>query len=118
MGVVVRYTPPRVDPALVIAGVKEVAEHAGAEVLLAAAKQLVPEDTGALKESGIVVPSVEGAAVVFSATNEDDGYDYAARQHEDETLNHPNGGQAHYLADPMQTEARAILLAMIAEVKL
>lgn len=114
----VSYRPPAIDPALVIAAVKEVAEDAGAQVLLKAAKDLVPEDTGELKESGIVVPSVHGAAVQFSAVNDEDDYDYAGRIHEDETLNHPHGGQAHYLSDPMTHEAAAILAAIARGIRL
>lgn len=118
MGIVVSYTPPRLDPAAFVEAAKTAAEVAGAQALLAASQPLVPVEHGDLKASGHVEHGPDGAAVIYSATNPADGYDYAAKQHEDETLNHPNGGQAHYLSDPMRTEGTAILLAMLAEVKL
>jgi hypothetical protein len=67
--------------------------------VLAASQQLVPVDTGALKESGFVDdPAVSGGHVVDRI-----GYDtpYALQQHE---LNyrHPHGGQRKYLGEPLE----------------
>lgn len=111
------YTPPAVNGAVLMHGLVEGAEKAGAAVLLAASEPLVPVLTGELKISGHVEHDGSGAAVVYSAVNPADGYDYAAKQHEDETLNHPNGGQAHYLSDPMHTAHAAISVAMVAALK-
>lgn len=37
------------------------------------------------------------------------GYDYAGIQHDDETLNHPKGGQANFLAEPFQEGVERII---------
>jgi hypothetical protein len=118
MAVQFRYVPPKIDAGLVVHGLVKAAETAGAHALLAASQPLVPVDEGTLKASGTVEHDGHGAAVSYSATNEADGYNYAAKQHEDETLNHPNGGQAHYLMDPMHTAHGVILAAMAAELRI
>lgn len=111
------YQPPAVNAGAVVHGLVQAAEIAGGQVLLAASQPLVPVELGELKASGKVEHGPDGAEVSYSAVSED-GYDYAAIQHEREDYNHPNGGQAHYLADPMTTARNAILAAMAAEVRL
>lgn len=118
MGITARYVPPKVSSvARLKAGVKPATE-AMAEVLLAASKDQVPVDTGALKQSGRVVPLEVGTAVTYG--RDDDGdetrngrptNDYVAIVHEDFTMNHPNGGKSHFLMDPMFTSRREILEA-------
>jgi hypothetical protein len=118
MPILFSFEPPLIDVAKLVHGLVEIAETAGAEVLLAASQPLVPVEHGDLRDSGHVEHDGHGAAVVYSATNEADGFNYAAKQHEDESLNHPNGGGAHYLSDPMRTERGGILAAMAAKVRL
>lgn len=110
------YTPPAVNAALVMAAVKEVAEDAGAQHLLAASQPLVPVDSGDLKASGHVERDGLGAAVVYDVVATD-GYPYGIRQHEDMALNHPNGGQAKFLEAPMHSEAEAIAAILAAEAR-
>lgn len=108
---IVEFVPPRVNGAAVIAAAKEAAEIAAAEVLLAKSRPLVPVDTGAMQASGRVEHGPAGAAVVYERSGAD-GYNVAARQHEDATLSHPKGGESHFLAKPMQSEQGALLAAM------
>jgi hypothetical protein len=110
------YTPPAVNGVLAMHLAKEAAEMAGAEFLLAAARPLVPRDTGEMAESGKVDHGPAGAEVSFTRTGPD-GYNVAVRQHEDETLHHPNGGEAHFLSKPMAVEAGAIVAGMGAVVR-
>lgn len=69
-----------------------------AEEILLESKPEVPVDTGDLQLSGSLEETPKGFRVRYSATNGD--YNYAIRQHEDTTLNHPNGGKSHYLLHP------------------
>ncbi|WP_416565055.1 minor capsid protein [Nocardia testacea] len=65
-----------------------------AEVLLAQANDLVPIEEGVLQNSG-TAEIADGTARV--------GYNtpYARVQHEDLTLNHPNGREAKFLEKPL-----------------
>lgn len=82
-------------------GARDAAKH-----LLAASRAVVPIETGDLYRSGEVIETDDGHAVGYPL-------DYAARQHEETTWNHPNGGKAKYLEDPAIEEADA-LLALLA----
>lgn len=70
------------------------------------AMNLAPIDTGELRKS--VDPVVEVKSnrirgnVTFSAKNPKTGYDYALIQHEELSFNHPRGGQAKYLEQPLK----------------
>lgn len=114
IGIQVSYTPPRLNPIAVLTAVTQAAAAAGAEHLLAASQPLVPVDTGELKASGRVQLDGHGAAVIYDAKAPDD-FAYGIKQHEDMALNHPNGGQAKFLEQPMSSEAAGIAVA-IAEV--
>jgi hypothetical protein len=80
-----------------------------------ASQNLVPVQTGNLRQSGEIVSSDEtrldlntntpAVEIAYTA-------DYALTIHEDLTLNHPNGGQAKYLEQPMM-EFRGRLLENI-----
>lgn len=111
------FRPPARNAAAMLALAKPLAEEAGAHVLLDKSQPLVPVRSGVLIASGQVVTDGEGAAVVYTATNPRDGYDYAIKQHEDTSLNHPNGGQAKYLEQPMNTEHAAVGEAMAETVR-
>lgn len=68
-----------------------------AEKILEESNRIVPLDEGTLQRSGEVDIDVVGGEATIS-------YDtpYAARQHEDVTLNHPNGREAKYLEKAMR----------------
>lgn len=102
MAVTVRYVRPSGDMLARMAVAKAAGAGAIADALLANSQPLVPVDTEALKKSGRVV-ELEGSkrAVVYDAESPD-GYPYGIRQHEDQTLHHPNGGEAGFLAKPME----------------
>ena len=72
------------------------------------ARMIVPLDTGTLLESINVRMSRSnrwlGMMASASAKNANTGYDYAQIQEANEDYNHPNGGQAHYLSEPMFRE--------------
>ena len=65
--------------------------------------QLVPIDTGLLRSSAHVErPTTAGATVEVELRYGSHGLvPYALVVHEDVTMNHPNGGQAKYLLDPL-----------------
>lgn len=70
----------------------EAALFEGAEHILEESGRLVPHDTGMLQDSGETDIDARKLEATIS-------YDtpYAVKQHEDTTLNHPNGRQAKYL---------------------
>lgn len=119
-----RYIPPALDAIPVVAAAAESGVLAAAEHLLTAAQKRVPVESGRLRDSGQVTPT-GGASAAVSFGREDDaeltGFDehdrakgtsasadYAVKQHEDMTLDHPNGGSAKYLEQPMHEEAATI----------
>jgi hypothetical protein len=65
--------------------------------------QLVPVDTGLLRSTAHVErPVTTGARVEVELSYGSEGTaPYAARIEFDITLNHPHGGQAHYLQQPL-----------------
>jgi hypothetical protein len=62
------------------------------EDVLTQAKIDVPKDTLELHDSGHIIEHGKSTTVVFDAP-------HALIQHEDLTMNHPNGGKAKYLED-------------------
>ena len=79
-------------------GISDAAEH-----VLEEANRTVPHDEGTLMRSGIVVLDRQKLMAVVS-------YDtpYARRQHEDLTLNHPNGRRAKWLELTLQERRQAV----------
>ena len=77
-----------------------------AEKLLEWSKLLVPVDTGRLRRSGKVVRSGNQINVIYDTP-------YAARQHEDLTLNHPNGGQAKFLEQPLLQRTDELVMIIV-----
>lgn len=72
--------------------------------LLGKSKVLAPIDTGDLRGTGFT--QLEDKTVVIGFTTP-----YALKQHEDLTCNHPKGGQAKYLEQPLnQNRTRYINL--------
>lgn len=71
-----------------------------AEVILGESQQLVPVDTGLLKDSGLVSTDKKNQIVTIAYNTP-----YARKQHEDTTLNHPKGGQAKYLERPFNEKS-------------
>lgn len=62
-------------------------------------KRLVPVDQGPLRASGYVtLPEESGSRVTVELGYGGPAKDYAIKQHEDLTLNHPDGGQARFLS--------------------
>lgn len=70
------------------------------EVILDESQKLVPVDTGVLKDSGTVQSNKREQSVTISYNTP-----YARKQHEDNTLNHPKGGQAKYLERPFDEKS-------------
>lgn len=64
------------------------------------ASELAPVKTGRLRSSAVIGNYGDGGyKVTFNAYNPENGYNYAAIQHENLSYVHRNGGQARYLAD-------------------
>jgi hypothetical protein len=73
-----------------------------ADRILEESRFLTPVDTGLLVSSGMTEGPIEQGNVLEMVIRSG-GHGlapYAIRIHEDTTLNHPNGGQAHYLSGP------------------
>lgn len=78
--------------------------------IMTRSKRLVPVDLGALKGSGYVtLPEVSGSTIKVELGYGGPAKDYAVKQHEDLTLNHPDGGQARYLAQAAEEHEPALL---------
>ena len=89
-----------------VQGVREEAEH-----ILEASWPLTPVDSGLMLSTGLVIAQPEGADIRVG------GFGlapYTALVHEDVTMNHPNGGQAHFLSQVLW-EATGTLLERIAQ---
>jgi hypothetical protein len=71
------------------------AMQAEAERILDASIPLVPVDTGLLVSSGMVEQHSDGADIRYGGHGL---APYAIIVHEDTAMNHPNGGQSHYLS--------------------
>jgi hypothetical protein len=71
--------------------------EAEADRILEASYPLVPVDTGALVSSGTVLARPDGAEIRYGNHGQ---VPYALIVHEDTTMNHPRGGQHHYLSAP------------------
>lgn len=71
-----------------------------AEVILGESQELVPVDTGILKQSATISTDKNSQIVTISYNTP-----YARKQHEDNTLNHPKGGQAKYLEQPFNEKS-------------
>ena len=92
-------------PQLAVQGVQQEAEH-----ILEASWPLTPVDTGLMLSTGMVIAQPQGADIRVG------GFGlapYTALVHEDTTMNHPNGGQHHFLSQPL-FEATGDLLEKIA----
>lgn len=111
MPIVFDYKPPAIDASAALKAAGEIGVEAAGKTWLDASQPLVPVDTGEMKASGKA--EKEGPLVVavsYTRTGAD-GYNVAARQHEDMTLHH-DVGQAKFLEQPMHADAPAILTAM------
>lgn len=73
-------------------GVKEIMEKVFEE-----SQQEVPYDTGRLQESGKLRDT--GKSIIITYGNSE--VNYAEVQHEDLSLNHPNGRKAKFIEDPL-----------------
>lgn len=78
------------------------------EETLAASKDLVPVDTGALQDSGRFVLGVEQGKVLLRIIYGGADVDYAADVHEDFEVEHKNGGQAKFLETPVMAAASTL----------
>lgn len=80
----------------------------------------VPVESGDLRDS--ISVTVSGSklrkTLTASASSVHRGYDYAGVQHDDETLNHPNGGKAKYIEDPFNAGVSRIIARLEDDLKL
>jgi hypothetical protein len=78
-------------------GLTDAAEH-----ILEESNRVIPHDEGTLMRSGSVdVDETMGEASISYDTP------YAARQHEDQTLSHPNGRKAKFLESALKERSDA-----------
>jgi len=69
-------------------------------------RDFVPVDLGTLRGSGYVtLPRVIAGLISLEMGYGGPASDYAIKQHEDLSLNHPSGGQAKYLEQPVKEDA-------------
>ena len=71
-----------------------------AQNILGESQKIVPVDTGTLRRSGHI--STDEALNITTISY---NTPYALKQHEDATLNHPNGGEAKYLERPFNEKS-------------
>lgn len=71
---------------------------AEAERILEASFPLVPVDTGLLLSTGMTIAQPQGADIRYGGHGL---APYAAIVHESTAMNHPNGGQDHFLSQPL-----------------
>lgn len=90
------------------AGMK--AQQNNANHLLGSSVVLAPVNTGDLRGSGNVNPIANGYEVRFSQR-------YSAKQHEELGYNHPRGGQAKYLEQPLEENRQRYLDHVAATVR-
>lgn len=90
-----------------------------AEAIMTESLQQVPRDTNTLANSAFVEELSDGsyafgykAAGQVNPKNKSSLEDYMVKQHEDLSLNHPNGGKAKFLEDPMNEHASSIAAKM------
>lgn len=76
-----------------------------AEAILHDAILEAPVDEGTLRGSGHIEESPVGLGPDVIAREVSFTTPYAARQHEETTWNHPKGGKAKYLSDPLKARA-------------
>jgi hypothetical protein len=81
------------------------------ETVLPASQELVPVDTGALKQSGFV----DGPEIGAGSASAEIGYDtpYALIQHENLALNHPHGGEPKFLETPLHQWAEGAAVRVV-----
>jgi hypothetical protein len=122
MGITFTFTPPARNPAAVLLAASELAEEQAAHALLDASQPLVPVEEGVMRASGRVVPGPVGHAVTYGS--DEDGSEthapsnvYTVRQHEDQDLHHPNGGEAKWLEKSMNGAHEAVAVAAAIEMK-
>jgi hypothetical protein len=72
--------------------------------LLGEGARLAPVDEATLRGSGHIDRSVTPASVTFEVSF---NTPYAARQHEETNWEHPKGGQAKYLEEPLKRKAHS-----------
>lgn len=65
-------------------------------------RPFVPIDTGRLRNSGYMREENKSLFVGYHAVNPINGYAYAPIQHEVLWFNHPKGGEAKYLENPVR----------------
>jgi len=118
MSVRVTYVPPRLDATLLLRGAAAEAVDAAAHVVLDASQPGVPVEEGVLKASGRVVRE-DGLSAAITYGRDDDGdgthapsNQYAVKQHEDMTLNHPNGGGPKWLETALHSAGERAVEAM------
>lgn len=82
----------------------------GMQDMMVTAKDNAPKDTGALAGSGYVTaPEVKSNGLVTAEAGfGGPSQDYVVRQHEDMTLQHPNGGEAQFLTRALDEHRSAM----------
>lgn len=99
----------------------QAASSAGAlsagRALLRRARPHVPVDTGAMRDSGKETLTGPGRVAVGYLRPGPNGDVITYRQHEDLTLNHPNGGQARWLARAVEEYSGRALTDMATPVR-
>jgi hypothetical protein len=86
--------------------------HDGGRAILTEAIEETPILSGTLRRSGTVTDALMESAVYVSFNTP-----YAIKQHEDLTLNHPDGGKAKYLEDPFNRNKDKVIKMVGARIK-
>ncbi len=89
----------------------------GEEVMVESERQ-TPWLTGALRNSGQNYgPQTHGQEVTVTLGYGGESIPYALYQHEGTGFNHPHGGKAHYLSDPVKARGARFGAQMAAKIR-
>lgn len=98
------------DMAAVAVPILGLALQQEADAILAVSKTLVPVLTGALQASGEVGDVQQSGSTTWVDISYGNAQvHYAAKQEFDTALNHPRGGQAHFLSQPFWAAEQSVV---------
>lgn len=95
-------------------------QYEGLQNIMVDAKERAPRLTDTMANSGYVTePEVKGGAAVSCEAGFGGGSeDYVLRQHEDTSLNHPRGGEAHFFSNALDAGQDALFAAIVKHVEI
>lgn len=94
-------------PALAQAALLDSLEDIAKDVIFPQTQREVPVRSGALRDTGTVERTGDDVQIGYGDPNDATGI-YASIQHDREDFNHPNGGKAGFVSDPVADAASRV----------